>query len=91
MASVIAPSSTRSSAVSRLRLNLRMVRAGPLSASGGMMAFTRDPSGSRASTSGELSSTCRPRGATIRSIAPSTARGELKPFGARSRRPERST
>ena len=56
-----------------------------------MIAFTRDPSGSRASTNGELSSTWRPSGATIRSMAPSTARGELKPFCARSRRPARST
>jgi hypothetical protein len=33
---------------------------GPSSASGGMMAFTRDPSGRRASTIGEDSSTRRP-------------------------------
>ena len=40
--------------------NLRMVSAGPATASGGMMAFTREPSGRRASTIGEASSTRRP-------------------------------
>ena len=46
------PKSTRSSIVSGSRENLRIVRDGPLSASGGMMALTREPSGSRASTIG---------------------------------------
>src|SRR3990172_3084485 len=39
---------------------------GPSSASGGMMAFTREPSGRRASTIGEDSSTLRPTAETIR-------------------------
>jgi len=40
---------------------------GPSSASGGMIAFTRDPSGRRASTLGDDSSTLRPTRDTIRS------------------------
>ena len=48
--------------------NLRMVRTGPSNASGGMMAFTREPSGSRASTYGEDSSMRRPTRATILSM-----------------------
>ena len=48
--------------------NLRMVTTGPQSERGGMIAFTREPSGSRASTYGDDSSTRRPSGATIRSI-----------------------
>ena len=38
----------------------RMESSGPSTASGGMMALTREPSGRRASTIGELSSTRRP-------------------------------
>ena len=37
-----------------------MVSAGPRTASGGMIALTREPSGRRASTIGEASSTRRP-------------------------------
>ena len=37
-----------------------MVRIGPFSASGGTITFTREPSGRRASTIGEASSTRRP-------------------------------
>ena len=50
---------------SRLLLNLRIVTSGPLSESGGMTAFTRLPSGRRASTIGEDSSIRRPTCATI--------------------------
>jgi hypothetical protein len=56
------------SAVSGLVPNRRIETAGPSSASGGMMAFTRDPSGSRASTIGDDSSTRRPTAPTIRSM-----------------------
>ena len=66
------PKRTRSSACSGLRENLRIVMVGPTSDSGGMIAFTRLPSGSRASTIGELSSMRRPSGETMRSIAEST-------------------
>ena len=48
--------------------NLRMVSTHPLIARGGIMAFMREPSGSLASTMGELSSRRRPRGEMIRSI-----------------------
>ena len=41
-------------------LNLRIVRIGPLSESGGMTALTRLPSGRRASTIGEDSSIATP-------------------------------
>ena len=70
--------------------NLRMVMLGPRIASGGMMAFTREPSLRRASTIGELSSIRRPSGVTMRSIAPLTARSLVKDTSVRSRRPRRS-
>src|SRR5438552_2635329 len=50
------PAATKSDRVRRFEGNLRMVRQGPLSDKGGMMACTRDPLGRRASTRGELSS-----------------------------------
>ncbi len=56
---------------------------GPLSASGGMMAFTRLPSLRRASTSGLDSSMRRPMGATMRSMTPSTAWFEENVFSDR--------
>ena len=43
--------------------NLRIVSCGPSIASGGMTAFTREPSGRRASTIGDDSSMRRPSGA----------------------------
>ena len=48
--------------------NFRIVRNGPPMASGEMTAFTREPSGSRASTIGVDSSTRRPTWATIFSM-----------------------
>ena len=51
-----------------LAANFRMVMTGPTSESGGMMAFTRDPSVRRASTIGLDSSTRRPMGAMMRSM-----------------------
>ena len=44
----------------RRRLNFRIVRSGPESESGAMIAFTRLPSGRRASTIGDDSSMRRP-------------------------------
>ena len=44
----------------------RMLRHGPPITSGGMMALTREPSASRASSMGELSSICRPMRAATR-------------------------
>ena len=54
------PMLTMSSTVSRFFENLRIVSSGPESDSGGMIAFTRLPSGRRASTIGEDSSMRRP-------------------------------
>ena len=48
--------------------NFRIVRNGPPMASGAMTAFTREPSGRRASTIGVDSSTRRPTWATIFSM-----------------------
>ncbi len=64
---------------------------GPRNARGGIIALTREPSLSRASTSGELSSTRRPSGVTIRSIAPITARSLVKLAPVSSSLPLRST
>ena len=52
--------------MNRLAENLRMVSDEPSTASGGITAQTRDPSGRRASTIGEDSSMRRPSGATMR-------------------------
>ena len=65
---VSARSVTRSSALSRSAGNRRIDSSGPSTASGGMIALTREPSGSRASTIGELSSTRRPTALTMRSM-----------------------
>ena len=59
-----------------------MVSAQPLTASGGITAFTREPSGRRASTMGELSSMRRPSGVTMRSMTARTAASLLKLQGA---------
>ena len=72
MSGEMEPKRTRSPALSGVLENLRMVMEGPTSESGGMMAFTREPSGNRASTMGELSSMRLPRGATMRSMAART-------------------
>ena len=49
----------------RFCANFRIVSSGPDSDSGGMIAFTREPSGRRASTSGDDSSIRRPIWPTI--------------------------
>jgi hypothetical protein len=56
----------------------RMDSEGPSSASGGMMALTREPSGRRASTMGEDSSTRRPTRETMRSMICSRWRSSRK-------------
>src|SRR2546428_339548 len=61
-----------SSGESGTRRNFRTVRTGPTSESGGMIAFTREPSGSRAPTIGEDSSHPRPRGGVMRLVTPTT-------------------
>ena len=65
--SFIVPNDTRFSTVSGVLENLRMVMAGPTKDKGGMIIFTREPSSSLASTSGEDSSILRPKGVSIRS------------------------
>ena len=57
--------------------NFRMVSDGPSTASGGMIALTRDPSCSRASTRGEDSSIRRPIRATMRSMTVRRCASEL--------------
>ncbi len=69
---LIVPRSIRSSTVKGSAANLRIVIVGPLRDNGGMMAFTLDPSGKRASTEGELSSILLPRGVMILFIACNT-------------------
>ena len=62
------PVSTRSSTCSGSRENLRIVSIGPSTESGGITAFTREPSASRASTIGDDSSMRRPTCPTMRSM-----------------------
>ena len=59
---------TRSSIVILSWRNFRIVIVGLLGATGGTMMFTREPSGRRASTIGDDSSTRRPSGARMRSM-----------------------
>src|SRR5438445_10058258 len=61
----IDPNEIRSFMVYGSRENFRIVSVGPFRASGGMIAFTREPSGSRASTIGEAPAYRRPNCHTI--------------------------
>ena len=72
------------------RMNFRMVTTGPMSESGGMIAFTREPSGRRASTIGEASSQRRPSGATMRSMIRRTWSSFSNLMSVSSSRPRRS-
>ena len=65
---VIDPNEIRSPIVYGSFENFRIVRNGPPIATGWMTALTREPSGRRASTIGELSSMRRPTWPTILSI-----------------------
>ena len=65
---VAVPNRIRSSTVYGVCENLRTVMTGPISDSGAMIAFTREPSGRRASTRGLVSSMRRPSGVMIRSM-----------------------
>ena len=85
------PKSIRFSARSGTLENLRMVMVGPLSAKGGMIAFTREPSFSLASTMGLASSQRRPIGVTIRLIKSSTCLSSRSLISVRSSLPLRST
>ena len=68
---------TRSCISKRFLGNFRMVRLAPLTEIGGKTAFSREPSGKRASTIGEASSILRPSGYTMRSITLRTACSSL--------------
>ena len=83
--------SSSASAVSGPVPKRRMESAGPSSASGGMMAFTREPSGRRASTIGEDSSMRRPTGETMRSMICIRCRSSRNTISVFSRMPPRST
>jgi len=82
---------SRFSMVSGLTAKRRIDRIGPSIASGGMMAFTREPSGRRASTIGLDSSTRRPTRETIFSMIFIRWALSLKVTSVSSRRPARST
>ena len=78
-------------AVMGSRPKRRIERHGPSIASGGMMAFTREPSARRASTMGDDSSTRRPTRETIRSIICIRCWSSLKLRPVGSSLPARST
>ena len=83
--------STNFSAVSGVVPKRRIETAGPSRASGGMMAFTRDPSASRASTMGDDSSTRRPTAPTIRSMICNKCRSSRNLTSTFCSLPKRST
>ena len=85
------PPATSSRSEKPCRRKRRTVRHGPDSDSGGITTFTREPSASRASHSGDASSTLRPSGARIRSTACISSASEPKRTPVRSSRPRRST
>ena len=70
--------------------NFRMVSTGPTSDSGGMMAFTREPSARRASTIGLDSSMRRPMGEMMRWMIFITCSSFWNVTLVSSRRPSRS-
>ncbi len=67
-----------------------MVSAGPSTASGGMTALTREPSGSRASTMGDDSSIRRPTRETMRSMTWRTCASERNALSVSISLPSRS-
>ena len=83
--------STMSWAPSRSVRNRRIDSAGPSSARGGMMAFTREPSASLASTIGLDSSMRRPTELTMRSMIRIRCWSSLNTTSTGSRMPWRST
>ena len=84
------PISTSSSIAKRFRANLRIVSSGPESESGAMIAFTREPSGRRASTIGDDSSIRRPTWPTIFVMIRRRCDSSVKPRPVRESRPRRS-
>ena len=87
---VTVPNEIRSSIVYGSRENFRIVSVDPRSASGGMMALTRLPSGRRASTIGDDSSIRRPIGDTILSMIRSRWASSRNDVFVSSSFPERS-
>ncbi len=87
---VTVPKVIRSSIVYGSRENFRIVSVGPRSASGGMIALTRLPSGRRASTIGDDSSMRRPIGDTILSMIRSRWASSRNDVFVSSSLPERS-
>ena len=85
------PNEIRSLIVYGSRENFRIVSVGPFRASGGMIALTRLPSGRRASTIGEASSTRRPICETILSMIRITCDSSTNRTSVRSSLPFRST
>ena len=79
-----------SSSVRRFFENLRIVTSGPESESGGMITLTRLPSGRRASTIGDDSSTRRPTCATILLMMRRRCESSLKRTVVSKSRPWRS-
>src|SRR5713101_5324786 len=84
------PKFTRSCTLYGTRENFRIVMLEPCTASGGITMLTREPSGRRASTIGDDSSTRRPIRATIRSITRRRSRSLSKTSSDWVRRPRRS-
>ena len=84
------PISISSESAKRFCANLRIVSSGPERDSGGMIALTRDPSGRRASTSGDDSSIRRPIWPTIFVMIRRRCDASVKVSGVCDRRPARS-
>lgn len=74
------PRSRMSSSEKNCSRNLRIVRIGPSSERGGMIAFTRCPCLRRALTIGDVSSMRLPSGEMIRSMSAFTSLSFLKQF-----------
>ena len=88
---VIAFFSTRSLNCRGVLLDRRIERSVPSSARGGITAFTRDPSGRRASQRGEVSSIRLPTRDTIRRTISMRCFSSWKTTSERVNRPRRST
>ena len=85
------PARTSAASVRRRRANFRMVRTGPPKLHGGSAAATREPSGSRASSSGSRSVMSSPKPRAMAWAARRTRRGSGRNPGTGSSRPPRST
>lgn len=88
--SVMPPTSTSASRSVTASEKRRTATIGPSTDAGGITAWSREPSGSRASTAGLARSIRSPRGAITRSTAAITARSSANATSVRSREPRRS-